>query len=140
MGIAKVRNTAQATRMREIKFRAWDIVNAKMVEEISNHEVFIDKDGILVRYNTMEVMQFTGLHDKNGKEIYEGDIIYHSYFRERGAMEWYEKRTGFFLRWVEPFGVDNKVGGHQDMWPIDQGSFEVIGNIYESPNLLTSRP
>jgi uncharacterized phage protein (TIGR01671 family) len=86
----------------------------------------------------MHSQQFTGLTDKNGKEIYEGDIVYHSYFREQGVMEWYEKRTGFFLRWTEPFGVDKTVGGHQDMWPIDQDSFEVIGNIYDNPELLKS--
>jgi uncharacterized phage protein (TIGR01671 family) len=73
-------------------------------------------------------MQFTGLYDVNGKEIYEGDIIKHRYFSVKGVAEvcWNDDEACFLA--IEPNGAR----------VILRPNSEVIGNIYENPELLTS--
>lgn len=78
--------------------------------------------------------QFTGLHDKNGKEIYEGDIIRLGgntydlcyYANQNVVVEWFDGLTGF-----KPFNDT-----HSDYDTIDPESCEVIGNINENKDLL----
>jgi hypothetical protein len=71
--------------------------------------------------NQSDVMQFTGLKDKNGKEIYEGDVI-----RGEGGNLPVEWRNGFYM--VRP---DKTAFDLVDGYEID-----IIGNIYENPGLL----
>ena len=118
--------------MREIKFRAWDKKNNKMwhcVEELDlgNQEVvFQHNEDYGITWGAYPsdaiLMQYTGLKDKNGTEIYEGDI-----------MEWDEKEWGAPYREIVEWRY-SLFETREDVWP---QSCEVIGNIYENPELLT---
>lgn len=80
------------------------------------------------------IMQFTGLHDKNGKEIYEGDML-NSLYRNDGCKGTYE------VIWAEAGFHARKHGEHQQrgvsIYPNDLTRCEVIGNIWENPELLS---
>jgi hypothetical protein len=118
---------------REIKFRGKRIDNKKWVygfladEDYINDIDSIDLSSIEVDIDT--VGQFTGLFDKNGKEIYEGDII-------KGfdiTIEvWYsEDRACFIAEMKEPQNdMMDILGGY------DTERMEIIGNIYDNPNLI----
>lgn len=131
------------------KYRAWDIEFEKMVQV---NTLFLDEQTLKVTYenggvakddiNYYVLMQSTGLKDKNGKEIFEGDLI-----TETGVFnsivkygKWYYEEDfgavfesiGFYIDnpydgtiWYEPFRY-NDVQSH----------FEVVGNIYEHENMI----
>lgn len=113
--------------MREIKFRAWNKYKAFMI-----YDVDINSYGQVIKYECGQyagsydypVMQYTGLKDKNGREIYEGDIV--KYFRNEG-YEFVTTRLG-------AHGIETQIGFYPFI-EID-GHVEVIGNIYENPELL----
>jgi hypothetical protein len=118
-------------KMREIKFRAWDTTKGRFVSQLGNLAVTFDGNIIwtngteLSLRNDLKLMQYTGLKDKNGKEIYEGDIVscVGTYYRKFKGTVTFEKGV---------FGVDWKVLNRFDMLY----SFKKIGNIYENPELL----
>lgn len=118
---------------REIKFRAWDKSENQM--SYSDTEFFDDMVAFRFKHwgidvdtiDDIELMQYTGLKDKNGKEIYEGDIV-------KGGLI-----------------IDDDDYAFTDVVTFDDGRFqcvkcadfdlwhyelEVIGNIYENPELL----
>ena len=148
--------------MREIKFRAWDKKSKKMrqvVEIVFNtgfylepndntvkliwvkgYDVIEQKDIMMKREKDFELMQYTGLKDKNGKEIYDGDILLR---KTRNDDEWativlvkYGKVEFSFLH-----KLYNRINNPHVRW--QRGTYqgletygEVIGNIYENPELL----
>lgn len=119
--------------MRTIKFRRWH------TEEKDMHydkQFYLDTDT-----STYDVMQFTGLHDKNGKEIYEGDVVIwkqasggilppneNSYICQ---IKW--GRVGWDCEDVEPLK-----NGFHSCFTFASSHIEIIGNIYSNPELLTN--
>lgn len=108
--------------MRPIKFRAW-INSRDAFVDVSQH-YDIDSEGELyqIDFKNIILMQFTGLLDKNGKEVYEGDVVkYMDDEGEEGIQE------------VEYWDL---IGGFMPLLNIHDCEFEVVGNIYENPELL----
>lgn len=129
---------------REIKFRAWDKKGREMwgISSIAfgrNDEILwldLDKEKAYPMENVnpdqVELMQYTGLKDKNGKEIWEGDIMHLDFKskvlgRGKGAVKF---KGG-------TFGLEFE---NDSFWPFlannDADVYEVIGNLYENPELL----
>lgn len=115
--------------MREIRFRFWE-KNVKRMERCVELNPFYIGDGDRLRWNRdeVELMQYTGLKDRNGVEIYEGDIVKCKiYSREYiGKVTYAEMLAVWFLTDMER--------SDSELWLCDEK--EVVGNIYENPELL----
>ncbi len=117
--------------MREIKFRAWDKEKQCMI--IGHWSWYLSFDGRIWKSNVSEeekgyiLMQFTGLKDKNGKEIYENDIVKEINISDGKHIREIVFEQGCF--WTK--GQDKRVS--EAFVPL---SLEVIGNVYENPELL----
>jgi len=125
-------------KTREIKFRVWDKDNKEIFIPSYPDEVQFD-NGTPHWANCDEfvAMQFTGKKDKNGKEIYEGDIINvkdHPDFSAWGGVGFvlWDNRELSYL-----YGVTN--GWSDLLCTPDKKQIEVIGNIYENPELLKEK-
>lgn len=121
--------------MRTIKFRGKDLSSSVFVYGDLVQRVLADgtkKTSIVLTYETYDVIpetvgQFTGLFDKNGKEIYEGDII------------WLYDVGIFYVIYNEErckFELHDSDGFADKLWKLNTDRYEVIGNIYDNPELI----
>lgn len=120
--------------MREIKFRAWAKDAANRPEVMWNWDMYhvAISEWIGNSERGVVIMQYTGLHDKNGKEIYEGDIL-KMHHRLPSVADYYSNQSVYWVDTHYIFGdapLDGDLFQHGD-------NLEIIGNIYENPDLLT---
>lgn len=122
---------------REIKFRAWITNLNKFVYGITIYPsggtaFFHPETGYNVDIDNKFVQQFTSLKDKNGKEIYEGDIVK---YKRRGGVVADEKEYISTVEWDNKF-VCFKLGEHFGFERVLGFTMEIVGNIFENPDLL----
>lgn len=129
--------------MRTIKFRAWD----SKLKVMTPPDMIIHLCGETTKELKesapfWELMQYTGLKDKNGKEIYEGDIILRklTHSETTAIVKWHEKYSCF--SWIKTIHKETTEGN----WEFMDGQtissnigFEVIGNLYETPELMNEK-
>jgi len=119
---------------RPIKFRVYNTKQNKWVHGPDN-EVNLFGETILLggfmqnvptsELNDCVALQYTGLNDKNGKEIYEGDIIH---------LKFSELNANLVVKWDKYMGLKYYNGGWTSLVHVDTHG-EVIGNIFENPEL-----
>jgi uncharacterized phage protein (TIGR01671 family) len=149
--------------MREYKFRAWDKKTKKLYpvelirfyfsgidqngqggafltdcekdigkfEEIGDtgFQNFNEQTGIFRNFNEIELMQYTGLKDKNGKEIYKGDIV---------EINCGTYKDNAVVNFIDGTFTTHDRGFEPDIMPPEK-DMEIIGNIYENPELLKAK-
>lgn len=128
--------------MRTIKFRGKRIdgkgfaFGSLILPNSENENTYIQGwNGAKFKVIKESVGQFSGLHDKNGKEIYEGDI-FKSILNSLGNELINPKLVYEELRWVLKDSSKNRNFEYLDYYEADT-ELEVVGNIYENPELLT---
>lgn len=113
---------------REIKFRARNNKCWIYCDAIINGWAILNENGGMAKINPETIGQYTGLHDKNGKEIYEGDIVKIKYRDEDIGKVIYE-HNGFS---IDVTNMNKNYGRVSFV----NNFIEVIGNIYDNPELL----
>ena len=111
--------------MREYKFRAWDNYHQEMINWEQYKTELVSDDFINHGKGPLTIMQYTGIKDINGKEVYEGDV--------------YSLRDGsrnYIVVWHDTSLIGNQIGTSSyaglTYW---QDGIEVLGNVFENPEL-----
>lgn len=129
--------------MREIKFRfynqnggtgMWSISN-QTLEDIENQDSWQGGTG---NWQRIAICQYTGLKDKNGKEIYEGDVVVQICTMAQGSTYEIKGNIIFYNDGQALFVIDDGTGEFPALIVDQSTEVEVIGNIYENPDLLES--
>ncbi len=146
--------------MREFKFRVWDTKSKVMLDWFGIMQEAFNRDGSRLLYDVFTrihehwiIQQFTGLKTKNGREIYEGDILespmpdfnnkhlfpdntkYEYSWWERGTVTYYPELARFGLNFCSPFGGEGYTGKEQHISEYLE-DWKLIGNVFENPELL----
>ena len=119
--------------MREKKFRIWDKNNKVFLEDYYTNKFLIDLDGkpfkisnsVIEQIKGVELMQYTGLKDIAGNEIYEGDIVRDV---SDGIVGYIEYSDGSYV--IVYDDITEKLNADESAY------LEVVGNIYDNPELL----
>lgn len=138
--------------MREIKFRAWTkdldgVYRMSFSDKYEEDEIPTSAHQLMSYFfrnlnPNAELMQSTGIHDKNGKEIYEGDIIRYlngEITSTPNGMEGDEFETNGVIFWDGEWAqwdVTNRIDVTREEVFTEISNCEIIGNIYEHPNLI----
>lgn len=127
--------------MREIKFRFWDKIGKGMIVWNVVRQTAFNRGDMQLCYDLfgnnpdIEKMQFTGLLDKNGKEIYEGDIL-SAFMESIGPMHVVFEEGCFNL--YNRFGKWGPLFRLNDLAFSEHYTPEIIGNSFENPELFTT--
>lgn len=130
--------------MRQIKFRAWDKSTKEML--CIGTDVFDLMEGLDREYwkENAAMMQFTGLLDAKGREIYEGDIV--EYDKDFQGKPFYGKRYRFEIGFscgsflvLDPEDKSGERGGFSGFY-LHTPCLKIIGDIYQNPNYLNHEP
>ena len=129
---------------KDIKFRAWHKEQSKMFEvlvlDMNSGEVFLDgftvetqykgetqRESMWISVDEVELMMYTGQQHKHGKDIYAGHTL--NSFNVADTIYWYEDHSSFYKRDKydgESYSIESQYSNYR----------EVIGNIYENPELV----
>ena len=133
---------------REIKFRAWlkeeeKMVNVETMDFTDKSMQYLEKNEIIDAYllrrmifDDVELMQYTGIKDKNGVEIYEGDIVLIRIDKTNILHKTVVKfKHGTFI--ADIIGDNDYI--YLFHFGFNKDDFEVVGNIYENPELLEEK-
>lgn len=126
------------------KFRAWDGAKKEMFKDTfaiteSGQVVVVEQefvtsppDYVFVDY--LAIMQSTGLFDRNGQEIFEGDIV--DYKGRKAIIKWHGSYASFIYRFVDE--MQERVSEWDPLF-LAYHHFEIIGNVYENKELLEEK-
>lgn len=127
---------------RLIKFRAWDSNSKyfKPIEDDGDYYFRDDGDGLCLydkwgECKNVILLQFIGLKDKNGEEIYEGDIIQDG--DKIRQVKFNSQNASFYMSTQHVYKEFIDCGQSQADGPVHCDTIEVIGNIHENPELIT---
>ena len=126
------------------KFRAWDSAKKEMFKDTfaiteSGQVVVVEQESVAsspdyVFVEHLVIMQSTGLKDKNGKEIFEGDIV--DYKGRKAVIKWHGSYASFIYRFVDE--LQERKSEWKPLY-LAYYKFEVVGNVHENKDILEGK-